>query len=98
MTRADWKPGRYVRWNVVGGLALLLGGGMAGTRAAAQASSIQSAQSAVSGDADVHGRQVLDQMVTALGGDAWRGRRNWKCNGNFGVFLQRQAGRCGAEV
>jgi len=54
----------------------------------AQASAIPSAQPNVSADTDVHGRQVLDQMVTALGGDAWRGRRNWKATGNFGLFYK----------
>jgi hypothetical protein len=54
----------------------------------AQASAIPSAQPNVSADADVHGRQVLDQMVTALGGDAWRGRHNWKSTGNFGIFYK----------
>jgi hypothetical protein len=55
-----------------------------------QASAIPSAQPEVSGDADAHGRQLLDQMVTALGGDAWRGRRNWKSDGNFGIFYKGQ--------
>jgi len=62
---------------------------LAATAAAhAQASALPSAAPNVSGDADVHGRQVLDQMVKALGGDAWRGRRNWKSTGNFGIFYK----------
>ena len=66
-------------------LAVLPG---AAVSALAQASAMPSAQPNVSADADVHGRQVLDQMVTALGGDAWRGRRNWKATGNFGLFYK----------
>jgi hypothetical protein len=67
-------------------LAMLV---LAATAAAhAQASAIPSAAPAASADADAHGRQVLDQMVTALGGDAWRGRRNWRSTGNFGLFYK----------
>src|ERR1700744_4660700 len=54
----------------------------------AQASAIPSAAPPASADADAHGRQVLDQMVTALGGDAWRNRRNWRATGNFGNFYK----------
>lgn len=62
----------------------------AATHAHGQASAIPSAAPTVSGDADVHGRQALAQMVEALGGQAWRGRRNWKSSGNFGVFYKGQ--------
>lgn len=60
----------------------------AAASAHAQASALPSAAPNVSADADVHGRQVLSQMVTALGGDAWRGRQNWKATGNFGIFYK----------
>lgn len=58
----------------------------------AQASKIESAQPKVAGDPDAHARQVLDQMVEALGGDAWRHRNNWKSEGNFGLFYKGKPG------
>jgi hypothetical protein len=63
---------------------------LVGTSASAlgQASAIPSAAPAASADTGAHGRQLLDQMVTALGGQAWRGRRNWKSDGNFGIFYK----------
>jgi hypothetical protein len=69
-------------------LAAVLVGAGAGAGAWGQASAIQSAQPAVSADADAHGRQLLDQMVSALGGEAWRGRHNWRSTGNFGIFYK----------
>jgi hypothetical protein len=65
--------------------AVLVGTGVS---ALGQASAIPSAAPAVSADTDTHGRQLLDQMVTALGGEAWRGRHNWKSDGNFGIFYK----------
>lgn len=78
-------------WRAVALTAAMMGAMMGAVASAkAQASAIPSAQLAVSGDADAHGRQVLAQMVEALGGQAWRGRRNWKSTGNFGVFYKGQ--------
>jgi hypothetical protein len=69
--------------------AVLVAAMLTATAAAhAQASAIPSAAPAASADADARGRQVLDQMVTALGGDAWRNRRNWRSTGNFGNFYK----------
>jgi hypothetical protein len=52
----------------------------------AQASAIPSAQSAPV-DEMQHGRQLLAEMVTALGGDAWLHRQNYDEVGNFGHFF-----------
>jgi hypothetical protein len=65
--------------------AVLMGTGVS---ALGQASAIPSAAPAASVDTDAHGRQLLAQMVTALGGEAWRGRRNWRSTGNFGIFYK----------
>jgi hypothetical protein len=59
-----------------------------GVSALGQASAIPSAAPTASADTDTHGRRLLEQMVTALGGEAWRGRRNWKSDGNFGIFYK----------
>src|SRR5580698_11536751 len=67
-------------------LAAVLAAASAG--AWGQASAIPSAAPTASTDTDAHGRQLLEQMVTALGGEAWRGRRNWKSTGNFGIFYK----------
>jgi hypothetical protein len=74
-------------WLGVALTAVLVG---TGPSAWGQASAIPSAAPAVSADAETHGRQVLEQMVSALGGEAWRGRRNWRSTGNFGIFYKGQ--------
>ena len=66
-------------------MAMLVGTGVS---ALGQASAIPSAAPTASADTDIHGRQLLEQMVTALGGEAWRGRRDWKSSGNFGIFYK----------
>lgn len=60
----------------------------AAANAVAQASAIQSAEPNVGANTDAHGRELLEKMVQAMGGDAWRGRRNWKSTGNFGIFYK----------
>jgi hypothetical protein len=58
----------------------------------AQASTIERAQPKVAGDPDAHSRHVIDQMVTAFGGDTWRHRSTWKSSGNFGLFYKGKPG------
>jgi hypothetical protein len=84
------KVMRYTQWSGAATLLLMMAGGLAAPPTSAQASAIQSAAPVVSADADAHGRQILAQMVDALGGPAWRERRNWKSTGNFGNFYKGQ--------
>jgi len=58
-------------------------------RAGAQASAIPSAQSAPSGSTgDARAHALLDQMVAALGGDAWRNRSTWVLYGQTSHFYK----------
>lgn len=57
----------------------------------AQASALPSAAPASStADADQHGRQLLDQMVTALGGPAWLRRQTASTLGRSAAFFRSQ--------
>src|SRR5665213_3924137 len=74
-------------------LALVLLGG-APSRGVAQASALPSAQTgpdapAVS-DQPGKGRKLLDEMVTALGGDAWLNREDWIFEGRAATFYKGQ--------
>ncbi|MBB5058588.1 hypothetical protein HDF16_003302 [Granulicella aggregans] len=67
------------------------------TRLQAQASEIPSAQTAAQNgsqtngvDQDKRGRILLDQMVAALGGDAWLNRRTAVFHGNTAAFFRGQ--------
>jgi hypothetical protein len=60
-----------------------------GVRARAQASAIPSAQSAPLGtSSEAKGRVLLDQMMAALGGDAWRNRSTWVLYGQTSHFYK----------
>ena len=52
-----------------------------------QASALPSAQSN-GADNPERGRKLLDAMVTALGGDAWLNRVDWKFEGKAGTFYK----------
>ena len=77
-----------LRIGVALGLGLSLGLG-ATQPLWAQASDIPSAAPGVPGGetAEQHGRKLLDEMVEALGGDAWLHRRNMRELGHIGRFF-----------
>lgn len=56
----------------------------------AQASALPSAQSDAPGTVNTakRGRALMDSMVTALGGEAWLGRKDWKIEGRFATFYK----------
>src|SRR5215472_2761832 len=57
-----------------------------------QASEIPSAQTAQkAGGEEQHGRALLDQMVKALGGDAWLNRRDMQATGRGASFFHNEA-------
>jgi hypothetical protein len=57
----------------------------------AQASTIPSAGSSVDKDDPTAGRKLLDKMVEALGGDAWRNRTDYSATGQSGTFYKGTA-------
>jgi hypothetical protein len=57
----------------------------------AQAASIPSAQSSVDTNDPTAGRKLLDKMVEALGGDAWRNRTSYFAAGQSGTFYKGTA-------
>ncbi len=64
----------------------------AAPRAWSQASEIPSAQTPqVSGTEEQRGRALLDQMVKALGGDAWLNRRDMQATGRSASFFHNEA-------
>jgi hypothetical protein len=71
-------------------LALLLATALTPLYACAQAGDIPSASlpSRDSGDQEKHGRQLLDQMVTALGGEAWLNRVDKSELGRTAAFFR----------
>ena len=56
-----------------------------------QASSIPSAQSSVDTSDPAAGRKLLDKMVEAFGGDAWRNRTDYFAAGQSGTFYKGTA-------
>ena len=70
-------------------VAMLLLGGLQ-VRAYAQASTIPSAQSAPEAQGENRGRKLLEQMVDALGGDAWLNRTDWISYGKGATFYKSQ--------
>jgi hypothetical protein len=79
----------------VGWMVLLVAlGGVTVGRARAQASALPSAQAGpeaqpASGELS-KGRKLLDEMVTALGGDAWLNRQDWIYSGRAATFYKGQ--------
>ena len=71
-------------------IALLMLGSLP-VQAYAQASAIPSAQSAPEAQGENRGRKLLDQMVTALGGEAWLNRVDWITYGKGATFYKGQA-------
>jgi len=63
---------------------------MATSSAQAQASAMPSAQSGADLSPVEHGRKLLDQMVAALGGDAWLNRTVWVEYGQTAHFYKGQ--------
>ena len=59
-------------------------------RARAQASAIPSAQPGVADATGSRGRKLLDQMVEALGGNAWLNRSTWIMEGQGASFYHGQ--------
>ena len=70
-------------------VGMLLLGGLQ-VRAHAQASAIPSAQSAPEAQGENRGRRLLEQMVDALGGDAWLNRTDWISYGKGATFYKSQ--------
>jgi len=56
----------------------------------AQASAIPSAQSGSDIPNADRGRKLLDQMIAALGGQAWLNRKYWEIDGSTGSFYKGQ--------
>jgi len=71
-------------------LILALLATLATPRLHAQASAIPSAQSIDANDPQA-GHKLLDKMITALGGDAWRNRTNYFASGQVGSFYKSAA-------
>lgn len=69
-------------------LAIVLA--LAAPCAHAQASAIPSAQSGSDEPNPDRGHKLLDQMVAALGGDAWLNRKYWEIDGSTGTFYKGQ--------
>ena len=63
----------------------------AGAHARAQANSIPSAQTATDDGTGNRGRKLLDQMVTALGGEAWLQHNTWTEYGEGSTFYKGSA-------
>lgn len=57
-------------------------------RAFAQASALPSAQAAPVSDASAQGRKLLDQMLAALGGEAWAARGTERLEGRSATFYK----------
>jgi hypothetical protein len=58
------------------------------TNARAQASALPSAQSAPDVTGPDRGRKLIDEMIQALGGDAWLHRVDWKIQGRTASFYK----------
>ena len=60
-------------------------------RMRAQASALPSAQGAGSEESPTgKGRKLIDQMISALGGDAWLNRQDWIYSGRVATFYKGQ--------
>ena len=84
--RSTWRVGMV-------GLGLAMGLGAAWGQAAALPS-VQVPQRDEAG----RGRELMDAMVAALGGDAWLNRQTWVVDGTDGDVLQGRAGWGGSAV
>jgi hypothetical protein len=78
-------------WKLLPAMVLLVVVVMMATPVAcAQASAMPSAQPGTDLSLNEHGRKLLDQMVAALGGDAWLNRSTWVEYGQTGHFYKGQ--------
>ena len=73
---------------LVFGLALMVGG-VAGAQTANEMPSASPAQRPGE-DAEAHGRRLLEEMVQALGGDAWLNKRTMYLEGQTAPFFRGQ--------
>lgn len=73
-------------------LSCILLAGVASPALLAQASDIPNATTAepTPQAQETRGRQLMDQMVTALGGDAWLNRKDMQFHGRIAAFFQGQ--------
>ena len=78
--------GRGRAWAGLAVAAALLAG--AAPRVHAQASAIPSAQAPTDAEVGGQGKKLLDQMVAALGGDAWLNRQDWIFYGRAATFYK----------
>jgi hypothetical protein len=76
---------RGARWLV---MMVVVGGGW--LRAGAQASALPSAQVGSARGESGKGRALLDEMVAALGGEAWLDRQTWTFSGRTARFYKGQ--------
>ena len=67
---------------------LVLGVWLSSPRAWAQASALPSAQAPSVSDPSARGRTLLDEMVTALGGEAWLGLQSERLEGRSATFYE----------
>jgi len=81
-------------WNKLAARILLAGLlvvlGVSTPSAHAQASAMPSAQSGSELPNADRGRKLLDQMLAALGGQAWLNRKFWEIDGSTGAFYKGQ--------
>jgi hypothetical protein len=56
----------------------------------AQAGNTPSGADAAAQNQEQHGRELMDEMVTALGGDAWLHRKDMQFHGRIAAFFQGQ--------
>jgi len=71
-------------------MVLAVGMMLGGAAAWAQASAIPSAQAGPEAQGENRGSKLLTEMVTALGGDAWLNRTDWKIQGRAATFYKGQ--------
>ena len=80
----EGRAGRFWRVAAVAGTLMIF----PAARPFAQASALPSAQSTPVNDDAGHGRKLLDQMLTALGGQAWLTRTTERLEGHSATFYK----------
>ncbi len=88
---------KYIRLGRFGGLLTLVLAATLGVYAFAQASAIPSAQTPPEAPGENRGLKLLNQMIVALGGDAWLNRNDWVEVGKGATFYKGSANPYVAE-
>ncbi len=81
----DGRWSRMRRWAWISVVMLAVSAARLHAQASALPSAAPGAENA--GEKD-HGRKLLDQMVTALGGEAWLNRQDWSFQGRSATFYK----------